>query len=61
MPLGGTTLTHPDTIPQLAMESPSPHRNDFDPGQEAQTAHCAFRWLNTPGPWSPLYSLVVPG
>lgn len=50
MPLGGTTLTRPDTIPQLAMESPSPHRNDFDPGQEAQTAHCAFRWLNTPGP-----------
>ena len=46
------------------MESRSPHRNDFDPGQEAQTAHYAFPWLNTtgtPGPWSPFYSLVVPG
>jgi hypothetical protein len=62
--LGGTAPTNPDTMPQLAMESRSPHRNDFQPGDEGRFAYYAMRWLNTtgdPGPWSPLYSAVVPG
>ena len=62
--LAGPAPANPDTMPQLAMESRSPHRNDFDPGDEGKTAFYALRWLNTtgdPGPWSPVYSAVVPG
>ncbi len=64
MTLGGDKPTDPDSMSQLAMESRSPHRNDFDPGDEGKTAFYALRWLNTagdPGPWSPVYSAVVPG
>lgn len=64
MQLAGTEPVNPDLMPQLAMESRAPHRNDFDPGDEGKTAFYALRWLNTkgePGPWSPVYSAVVPG
>lgn len=64
MTLGGEKPANPETMPQLAMESRAPHRNDFDPGDEGKTAHYALRWLNTrgqPGPWSPVYSAIVPG
>lgn len=64
MTLGGEKPVNPETMPQLAMETRAPHRNDFDPGDEGKTAHYALRWLNTrghPGPWSPVYSAIVPG
>ena len=61
---GGTAPTDPNMLPQLAMESRAPHRNDFDPGDEGKVAYYAMRWLNTkgdPSPWSPIYTAVVPG
>ena len=62
--IGGTAPTDPETMTPLAMESRPPHRNDFEPADLGKPVHYALRWINTkgdPGPWSQIYSAVVPG
>lgn len=62
--VGGDRPTDPASLPMLALESRSPYRADFVAGEEGKTVWLSFRWVNTrgePGPWSPVYSAVVPG
>jgi hypothetical protein len=64
MQLAGTGPTDPDTMAPLALESRTPHRNDFDEGDEGKMVYYAMRWVNPtgePGPWGPIFNVTVPG
>ncbi|MBC8096333.1 MAG: hypothetical protein H7Y43_11015 [Akkermansiaceae bacterium] len=55
---------NPNAMAFLAIETRTPYRADFEAGDVGKTVYFAFRWLNTkgqPGPWSQIYSAVVPG
>ena len=61
--IGGTAPVDPETMPLLAMEGRAPYRADFAPADIGQTVWLALRWVNTrgqAGPWSEIFSAVVP-
>ena len=62
--IGGTAPTNPETMAFLAIETRAPYRADFEATDVGKAVYFAFRWLNTkgqPGPWSQIYSAMVPG
>lgn len=62
--IGGTAPTDPNTMAFLASDSRAPYRADFDASDIAKTVYFALRWVNTrhePGPWSAIFSAVIPG
>ncbi len=62
--IGGTAPVDPEAMQFLAIETRMPYRADFEAGDVAKTVYFALRWRNTrgePGPWSQVYSAVVPG
>ncbi len=62
--IGGTAPVNPNAMAFLAIETRTPYRADFDAGDVGKTVYFAFRWLNTkgqPGPWSQIYSAIIPG
>jgi hypothetical protein len=61
--IGGTAPTDPAAMAQVAMETRSPYRADYDVPDIGKTVYFALRWLNTrgePGPWSEFFTAVVP-
>lgn len=61
--IGGTAPTDPAAMHQVAMETRSPYRADYDVADIGKTVYFALRWLNTrgePGPWSEFFTAVVP-
>lgn len=61
--IGGTMPTNPNSMPLLAVETRMPYRADFDPDDIGKTVYFALRWQNTrgqQGPWSQVYSAMVP-
>jgi hypothetical protein len=61
--IGGTAPVNPDNMAFLATESRTPYRADFEPEDIGKTAYFACRWVNTrnqTGPWSQIYSAVIP-
>jgi hypothetical protein len=61
--IGGTAPTDPEAMSLLAIETRMPYRADFEAGDIGKTVYFAMRWLNTrgkPGPWSQIYSAIVP-
>lgn len=62
--IGGTEPVNPDSMAFLAAETRPPYRADFDSPDVGKTVYFALRWVNTrgePGPWSQIFSAVVPG
>ncbi len=62
--IGGTAPTDPEAMDFLAMESRMPYRADFATGDIGKTVYLVLRWIgknNQPGPWSQIYSVMVPG
>jgi hypothetical protein len=62
VPPGGAAPTDPDTLPFLANETKTPHRNDLAAADVGKTVYYAQRWINTvgaPGPWSPITSYLI--
>jgi hypothetical protein len=60
--IGGTAPTDPETMPLLALESKTPHRNDLEAADVGKLVYYALRWVNTagdPGPWSLITSYMV--
>lgn len=50
-------------MPLLGMAGRAPYRADFAPETIGQTVYFALRWINThgeTGPWSEVFSAVVP-
>ena len=61
--VGGTQPTDPDEMSLLAVETRMPYRADFEQTDIGKTAYFVMRWLNTrgqPGPWSQVYSAIIP-
>ena len=61
--IGGTAPTDPEKMAFLAIETRTPYRADYEADDAGKTVYLAFRWLSTrgePGPWSKIYSAVVP-
>jgi hypothetical protein len=61
--VGGTAPTDPDTMPFLASETRTPYRANYEGAEVGQTVYFALRWVNTRGkmgPWSQVYSAIVP-
>jgi hypothetical protein len=61
--VGGTAPTDPETMAFLASETRPPYRADFDAEEVGKIVYFALRWVNTrgkPGPWSQIFSVVVP-
>jgi hypothetical protein len=61
--IGGTAPTDPEDMAFLALESRTPYRADFDADDIGKIAYFAARWINTrnqPGPWSQIYSAIIP-
>lgn len=62
--IGGTAPTDPEAMHFLAIETRMPYRADFEAADVGKTVYFALRWVNTrgeSGPWSQVYSAVVPG
>ena len=62
--IGGTAPADPAALPALPPATRSPYRIQYDNAEVGKTVWLAFRWLNAkgePGPWSEIYSAVVPG
>jgi hypothetical protein len=61
--IGGAAPASPDTLDTVALESRAPYRFDFDAADVGKTVYMALRWINTKGqkgPWSQIYTAVVP-
>jgi hypothetical protein len=61
--IGGTPPTSAESMPFLALETRMPYRADYESGDVGKTVYFALRWINTrgePGPWSQVYTAVVP-
>lgn len=61
--IGGTEPVDPNTMPLLVIETRPRYRADFAPTEVGKTVYFALRWINTRGehgPWSEVYSAVVP-
>ena len=59
---GGAAPVDPAAMPLLAMDTKSPHRTDFEPGDMGHTAYYAARWVGKnglPGPWGLITGYVV--
>jgi len=62
--IGGAAPTDPEAMSLLAIATRSPYRADYEATAVGQTVYFALRWRNTkgaPGPWSQMFSAVVPG
>jgi hypothetical protein len=62
--VGGQCPVDPESLPGSALETRPPYRADFAACDAGQTAWLAFRWVKhdgMAGPWSEIYSTVVPG
>ena len=62
--IGGAAPVNPDTMAFLASETRTPYRADFEPEEVGKTVYFALRWVNTRGehgPWSEIFTEVVPG
>ena len=60
---GGTAPTDPEAMAQVAIETRTPYRADYEITDIGKTVYFALRWLSTrgdPGPWSAFFSAVVP-
>jgi len=61
--IAGTEPVDPDSMPFLANETRTPYRADYEGTDVGKTVYFALRWVNTrgkPGPWSQIYSAIVP-
>jgi hypothetical protein len=61
--IGGAAPVDPETMPFLTIATRTPYRIMFDPEHVSKPVHYALRWVNrrgVPGPWSQIYSTVVP-
>lgn len=62
--IGGPAPTNPETMAFLAIDTRSPYRADFEQTDVGKTVYFALRWVNTrgqSGPWSQIFSAVIPG
>lgn len=61
--IGGTAPTDPAMMPALPPATRSPYRVQYDNADVGKTVYLAFRWLNgkgEAGPWSQIYTAVIP-
>lgn len=61
--VGGTAPTDPEAMTFLAIETRPPYRADFDAADVGKTVYFALRWMNNrgeTGPWSQIFSAVIP-
>jgi len=62
--IGGPAPTNPEKMPFLALATRTPYRVSYEPTAVGQPVYFALRWLNTKGvsgPWSQIFSAMVPG
>ena len=62
--IGGTAPVDPETMQFLALATRIPFTVHFDAGDVGKTVYFALRWdgkNGQPGPWSQIYSAVIPG
>ena len=61
--IGGTAPTDPEAMDFLTLETRAPYRADYEVTDIGKTVYFAMRWRSTrgeAGPWSQIYSAVVP-
>ena len=62
--IGGTAPVNPEAMAFLAIVSRAPFRVEFEAEDIGKTVYLAFRWHSTrseEGPWSKIYSAMIPG
>lgn len=62
--IGGTAPVDPEQMEFLALATRIPFTVHFDAGDVGKTVYFALRWdgkNGQPGPWSQIYSAVIPG
>lgn len=61
--IGGTAPVNPEEMDYLALASRTPYLVHFEPEDVGKPVYFAFRWIgknNVPGPWSMIYSKLIP-